>query len=276
MAEHLDRVGMRYGRLTVVSFNRKEKKTGGGYVYYWNCKCDCGNETIVGGGNLASGQCKSCGCLRRELMSVMRKGVHVKYGVIPNLSTEKEALAYLYDITPDGRIFSRCDGKERVVCNGPKGYKYIRLINPQFSKNKDGRKTYKVHRLVAMFHLPDYSEYLQVNHKNGDKTDNRVENLEMVTNRQNVNHAWHILDSSKRRERLSASLRAYNSCHTRIFRRKWIRHCLKPVGRYVNGILDKRYECMTDAAKDVGVSISTISRCVIHGGMRKGFTWRRI
>lgn len=70
----------------------------------------------------------------------------------------------------------------------------------------------KVHRLVAMFYLDDYSEDLQVNHKNGIKTDNRVENLEMVTNQQNVLHAFRVLDSSERRRKISEAnkRRKYN------------------------------------------------------------------
>ena len=54
-----DHTGKRFGRLT--AFERlayyKDGKT------YYRCICDCGAEKIVLGGNLASGQTKSCGCL---------------------------------------------------------------------------------------------------------------------------------------------------------------------------------------------------------------------
>lgn len=58
----LDLTGKRFGRLTVVSRaeNSKSGKT------RWRCKCDCGNECVVHGDSLKSGNTKSCGCVRRE------------------------------------------------------------------------------------------------------------------------------------------------------------------------------------------------------------------
>ena len=54
---------------------------------------------------------------------------------------------------------------------------------------KDGVRTQtSIHRLVAKAFLGD-GDGLEVNHKNGIKTDNRVENLEWVTHRVNVDHA---------------------------------------------------------------------------------------
>ncbi len=57
MPNFIDRTGLRYGRLTVLSRAFHERYT------MFNCKCDCGTIKTIRGDSLSSGLTKSCGCL---------------------------------------------------------------------------------------------------------------------------------------------------------------------------------------------------------------------
>ena len=65
-----DLTGRRFGRLVVVSFAGCR-----GAKRLWNCKCDCGKETMSAAGNLVSGRAASCGCVAIE-KTVARSTTH--------------------------------------------------------------------------------------------------------------------------------------------------------------------------------------------------------
>lgn len=117
-----------------------------------------------------------------------------------NINALKKEIEKTYIVTRDGTVFNRKTGKEIVFPLDYKGYKKTRLRCHAFSKNEDHRLPFRVHRLVAMFYLKDFSSKLQVNHKNGIKTDNRIENLEMVVNQYNAWHGWNIINPNRRKE----------------------------------------------------------------------------
>jgi len=62
MAKKINLFGKIFGRLTVI---KEAGKSNAGQIR-WLCRCNCGEEIIVTGGDLRSNRTKSCGCLRKE------------------------------------------------------------------------------------------------------------------------------------------------------------------------------------------------------------------
>jgi hypothetical protein len=88
--------------------------------------------------------------------------------------------------TKDGKILVK--GKERCITS-----------RNEYSRVKIKGKNYSVHRLVAEQHIPNPDNKPFVNHKNGIKSDNRVDNLEWVTQYENVLHATYMLGKKQKR-----------------------------------------------------------------------------
>ena len=61
-----DRIGERFGRLTVIERAESYINPNGTPRTAWKCKCDCGNEVVVLAQSLSNGATKSCGCLKKE------------------------------------------------------------------------------------------------------------------------------------------------------------------------------------------------------------------
>lgn len=135
---------------------------------------------------------------------------------------------------------------------GHRGYRYVRL-----SKGGHTEK-WKIARLVALHFIPNPENKRVVNHKNGNKGDDRVSNLEWNTDSENQKHAYAI------------GLRnpAKGTAHYRS----------QPVGQFsLDGKLIQKFVSQLAASEATGISQSSIWSVLAE--KRKsagGFLWKRL
>lgn len=132
-------------------------------------------------------------------------------------------------------IKMNCKGKMRKLCKHTNGYLFVNMANiPNIS----------VHRAVAMAFVPGYFEGALVNHKDENKQNNRWDNLEWVTKKEN------------------------NEYGTR-------RRLLRPIIQYdLNGNAINSYNSTKAASDATGIACSTIRNAVKKQRIVKGFVFK--
>lgn len=144
-----------------------------------------------------------------------------------------------------------------------KSLKTNKILKYRYQKNGYAsvslkQKNYLVHRLVAKTFLQTTNDKIQVNHKNCIKSDNRLENLEWVTKKENTQHAL------------------INNCFTRKFgienhRSKKIKQLSK------QGNLIKVWDSISDVHRELKLHIKNIVFCCQNKKNYKtsgGYIWQ--
>lgn len=168
-----------------------------------------------------------------------------------------------YLIESDGRIFSLKRNIWMKPSLGNNGYYGLELAN------KDGHKRLSIHRLVALAYIPNPNNYPIVNHKDENKLNNNVENLEWCTAKYNLTYGSTI----KRR----VSHTDYSKPIYKRNARKNGKKVSKPVARYtLSGKYIDSFESAAVAARHLKLQSNHIIECC-RSEKRKsahGYIWK--
>lgn len=137
-----------------------------------------------------------------------------------------------YQISEDGKVYSKI--KQIFMKPSLSKYGYYRVG----LTNANGKKIISIHRLVAKTYLPNTFNKPQVNHINGIKSDNRLENLEWATREENMQHAYS-----------NGLMKGFYESANKI------------VINLNNGVF---YDCVTDASNSINMKYSTL-RSMLQG-----------
>ena len=166
----------------------------------------------------------------------------------------------VYQVSSMGRV--KRDGRIRKLSDNGRGYYSLSLYN------HCKHHTISVHRLVAVAFIPNPQNKRTVNHKNGNKKDNRVENLEWATYGENHKHAY------------ATGLKKVSEAQRAVTRNTGIKTCetnrqkiLKPVWRD-DGSQRMVFPSVNSAARSIdGNPHAIIACCKGRKANYRGYTW---
>ncbi len=173
MGKLRDLTGMRFGRLIVMERGENRikiaKRRGKVPVVRWKCQCECGNILLVDANSLTSGNTRSCGCLKEEVLHRTKNRKPNRYEL-----HDEYVVGYLSSGVPF--IFDREDYEKVSQYSWHVGTREGYLMAMIYGT----KKSILLHRLIM--NEPDG---MVVDHMNHDPLDNRKCNLRLVTFSQN-------------------------------------------------------------------------------------------
>ncbi len=157
-----------------------------------------------------------------------------------------------YKISNKGRVISCARNKETLLSLSKNSTGYYRVV---FYKDKK-QKAMLVHRLVALYFIDNPNNHTIVDHIDGNKLNNNVENLRWVTQKDNI----------------------FNDVTYKIYKdnfKKYNKEKLKPVYQLDNNNkIIKKFNSVEEAAKELDCDVTSIRRsCKIAKYKTKGYYW---
>lgn len=155
-----------------------------------------------------------------------------------------------YEISNFGNVRSLKNNSVRILKPSKSSSGYLQVILCQDS----GTKSHFIHKLVAQEFLENENDYCEVNHKDENKTNNKVENLEWCTRKYNMNYGTIKTKQSKIKMKKVAKMNKDNQ-------------------------IIEIYESIKEAAKRNNCIETHIVSCCKnkkHYNTHKGFKWKYI
>lgn len=176
----------------------------------------------------------------------------------------------LYQISNFGRVKSleryqqnhsklqKIEEKIKTIHIKNNGYQFVQLYKDNIMKNLH------VHRLVAQAFIPNLENKTQINHIDGNKLNNSVNNLEWVTSNENNKHKW------------DTGLQKPSEKQGKITKENNRRYKSKPINQLdLQGNYIKTWVNAYEASRQLGIDRSCISQCCNNGKNKTagGYKW---
>lgn len=147
-----------------------------------------------------------------------------------------------YQVSNKGRVKNTNTNKILSQSTNNCGYYRVSLYSNKITKVVD------VHRIVAETFINNPKNKKEVNHIDGNKANNNINNLEWVTHKENINHAW----KNKLFEPVRQASRRYGKNNP----------VAKKVIQYdIHGNKVKEYDSIADAVKETNINKTSIGKC---------------